>query len=74
MTALQSMLLQAGEDAEDSLVLLPAWPCSVDVSFKLWGARSTSVEVVFSGSKLVSLDVQPPSRTGAVRWANCVTN
>jgi hypothetical protein len=72
-TALQLMLLQSGEDGVNgSLVLLPAWPCWLDVSFKLWGAMNTSVEVVYANSTLVSLDVQPPSRAAAVKWANCV--
>lgn len=72
MTALQAMLLQPGGDAAGSLVLLPAWPCAVDVSFKLWGAHNTSVDVVFAGGALVSIDVQPPARARDVKWANCV--
>jgi hypothetical protein len=72
MTAVQAMLLQAGGDAEDTLVLLPAWPCQLDVSFRLWGARSTAVNVVYANHSLVALDVQPPERASAVRWANCV--
>ncbi len=74
MTALQAMLLQAGGDAADTLVLLPAWPCDVDVSFKLWGARNTTVNVVYAAGALVALDVQPPERAAAVRWARCVSN
>ena len=74
MTALQAMLLQAGGDAGDTLVLLPAWPCELDVSFKLWGAQNTTVNVVYAGGALVALDVQPPQRAAAVRWANCVSN
>lgn len=31
------MLLQAGGDADNTPVLLPAWPCDVDVLLKLWG-------------------------------------
>ena len=72
-TALNSMLLQWGEDgAAGSIVLLPAWPCARDVSFKLWGPLNTSVEVVYANKTLVSLDVVPPSRKGAVRFAHCV--
>jgi hypothetical protein len=74
MTAVQAMLLQAGGDAEDTLVLLPAWPCQLDVSFRLWGARSTAVNVVYANHSLVALDVQPPERASAVRWANCVSS
>ena len=73
-TALQLMLMQSGEDGVNgTIVLLPAWPCQYDVSFKLWGALNTSVEVVYANSHLVSLDVQPPSRLPAVRFAACVT-
>lgn len=72
-TAVQLMLLQSGEDgAAGTIVLLPAWPCARDVSFKLWAPKNTTVEVVYRNGSLVSLDVQPPARAGAVRWANCV--
>ena len=71
-TAVNAMLMQPGEDGEaGSIVLLPAWPCDVDVHFKLWGVLNTSVEVVWAGGALVSLDVQPPARAGAVRFAPC---
>ena len=66
------MLLQSGEDGvAGSIVLLPAWPCSVDVSFKLWGPLNTSVEVVWAGGALVSLDVVPAERRSAVVFAPC---
>jgi len=70
----QDMLLQSGDDGFDSttIVLFPAWPCNWDVSFKLWGPLATSVEVEYAAGKLVSMTVTPPSRTGAVKWANCV--
>jgi hypothetical protein len=72
--ALQDMLIQSGDDGfqATTVVLFPAWPCGWDVSFKLWGPLATSVEVVYAGGKLVSIDVQPPQRAGAVKWANCV--
>jgi len=74
--ALQEMLIQSGEDgfADTTIVLLPAWPCEWDVSFKLWGPLKTAVEVVYAGGKLVSLDVEPASRRSAVQWADCVPN
>ena len=70
------MLLQSGEDgfAAGTIVLLPAWPCHVDVSFKLWGAFNTSVEVVYANAALVSLAVDPPARVTAVKWASCVSS
>jgi len=75
VTALQLMLMQSGEDgAAGTIVLLPSWPCEQDVYFKLWGPLATTVEVVYKNSTLVSLDVQPPSRASAVRFANCVAS
>jgi len=71
--ALQESLLQTGDDAGGTLVLLPAWPCSWDVDFRLVGPANTTVTVSYAGGRLVSLDVQPPSRAGAVKWAACVT-
>jgi|LauGreDrversion2_5_1035112.scaffolds.fasta_scaffold425188_1 hypothetical protein len=68
------MLLQNGEDGEKgTIVLLPAWPCELDVSFKLWGALNTSVEVVWASGALVSLVVEPPERASAVTFAPCNT-
>lgn len=74
MTALQIMLIQSGEDCPTcTIVLLPAWPCEQDVSFKLWAQLNTTVEVVYANRTLVSLVVEPPSRQRDVRWAACVT-
>jgi hypothetical protein len=74
MLTLQLMLVQSGEDgATGTVVLFPAWPCNQDVSFKLWAPLNTTVEVVYANSTLVSIDVQPPSRAGAVMFANCVS-
>ena len=65
---------QEGDDgfAATTIVLLPAWPCEWDVSFQLWGPLRTSVKVEYASGKLVSLEVQPEERLGAVKWANCV--
>jgi hypothetical protein len=77
-TALQYMLLQPGDDAAGTLVLLPAWPCQWSVRFKLWGPWRTSVEVTYSapavqgGKGVGSVVVTPASRAGAVQWAGCV--
>jgi hypothetical protein len=72
--ALQEMLLQGGEDGFTSptIVLFPAWPCSWDVATKLVGPLNTTVEIVYAAGALVSLVVDPPSRAGSVKWANCV--
>ena len=73
--ALQEMLLQSGEDGfEDTkVVLLPAWPCAWDVHFRLVGPLNTTVEVAYVGGKVVSLTVEPPSRSSAVVWGGCMT-
>ena len=73
---LQEMLIQSGDDGftSTSIVLFPAWPCEWDVSFKLWGPLNTSVDVVYAGGKVASLVVDPPSRAGAIKYANCVAN
>jgi len=68
------MLIQSGDDgfASTTIVLLPAWPCEWDVSFKLWGPLHTFVEVDYINGKLASLVVEPASRTSSVKFANCV--
>jgi hypothetical protein len=43
----------------------------VDVSFKLWAALNTSVELVWAGGATVSLAVEPPERASAVVFAPC---
>ena len=78
-TALQLMLMQSGEDCPKcSIILLPSWPCFLNVSFKLWAPLNTSIEVEYLGVGLTSgtvvlLDVQPPERRNDIIWANCVT-
>ena len=70
------MLVQSGEDGFDAttIVLLPSWPCQWDVSLKLYAPLNTTVELVYTNGTLVSLDVQPPARAGAVKFANCVVS
>ena len=72
MRAVSSARSLMGSSDCATIVLLPAWPCGQDVAFKLWGPLNTTVEVVYAGGKLVSLDVEPPSRAGAVKFASCV--
>jgi len=74
--AVQESLLQTGDDGFENptIVLFAAWPCDLDVDFKLAAPLATTVEVSFAGGKLVSLVVTPASRASAVKWANCVSN
>ena len=57
-----------------TIVLLPAWPCNLDVSFKLAAPGTTVVELVYNGAarKVVSLTVTPHSRSDKVVFAGCV--
>jgi hypothetical protein len=72
--ALQEMLLQSGDDGfeNSTIVLFPAWPCGWDVDAKLWGPGNTTVAISYANGALRSLDVQPPARAAAVKWASCV--
>ena len=68
--ALTYMLLQHSDDGEQRIVLLPAWPCAWDVSFKLHGPRETVITGELANGTL-TYDVQPPSRKSSVTAAAC---
>lgn len=57
--ALESMLLQC--DGK-KIFLLPAWPEGWDVDFKLRANDNTTVECIYRGGKVKSLQVSPVSR------------
>jgi hypothetical protein len=57
--ALQAMLMQADGS---SIVLFPAWPKEWDVEFKLHAPMNTTVEGVYRGGKLQTLQVTPAER------------
>ncbi len=59
LTTLQCMLLQSDGN---KLYVLPAWPKSWNVSFKLHAPSNTTVEGVFKAGKLEQLKVTPESR------------
>ena len=61
--ALQYMLLQA---EGRKLYVLPAWPKTWDVEFKLHAPMATTVEGVYRGGKLERLEVTPASRAADV--------
>lgn len=63
MIALQRMLMQCDGDR---ILLLPAWPRTWNVDFKLHAPRQTTVHVVWREQRLVSLEVQPPNRRNDV--------
>jgi hypothetical protein len=64
MKALQSMLIQADGD---QIYLLPAWPKDWNADFKLHAPGKTTMQGRVENGKLVSLDVQPPSRKAQVK-------
>lgn len=68
------MLMQPGDDGYDvgTIVVFPAWPCDVNVAFKLHGPLNTTVEVDYADGVLRAFTVDPPSRRSAVRFAACV--
>jgi len=59
---LQFALLQPGDDARGSFVLLPGWPCEWDVSFRLKAPKNTTVQGAWVRGELVNLTVLPEER------------
>ena len=64
MMALQTMLMQADND---KILLLPAWPATWDVNFKLHAPGQTVVEGTVENGKLVTLQVTPEERRKDVK-------
>jgi hypothetical protein len=62
-SALNWMLMQPADDAKDSIVLFPAWPCHWDASFKMYGPRNTIVEVDYVSGELKSNFPHPNKQT-----------
>jgi hypothetical protein len=72
VSATNWMLLQPGDDAAGTYVLLPAWPCGWDVEFVLWAPLATRVELALVGGAVAKFDVRPASRAAAAVWGGCV--
>ena len=72
MAAVQAMLMQPGDDADNTVVLFPAWPCEWDVSLRLHAPLATLIDLEYAAGQLVSLQVTPASRQASVKFANCV--
>ena len=67
METLQLMLLQSDPDPQDNkLYLLPAWPRSLDVEFKLHAPHATVVEGELRNGTLLRLEVTPTRRRADV--------
>jgi hypothetical protein len=71
LSALGWMLVQPADDADDSAVVLGAWPCAWDVDFKLRAPRNTTVEGTLRAGNLTRLVVTPPSRAAAMVVRPC---
>lgn len=65
-TALQYMLIQRTDDVEDSVLLLPAWPCEWDVNFTVSAPKLTTITGGVTDGVL-HYSVTPASRASAVR-------
>lgn len=59
MTALQAMILQADSER---ILLFPAWPKELDVSFRLHAPLQTVVEGIYHNGRLERLIVKPAQR------------
>ena len=74
-TAIHYMLITNNFD-NNTIYLLPTWPCYWSVKFKLYATNNTMVELDYDGDKQVlnSLVVEPQDRRKDVMFVNCVTN
>lgn len=63
MTGIQEMLMAADPYGDGKIYLLPAWPVEWDVDFKLHAPQQTTVEASVRKGKVVSLKVNPESRS-----------
>ncbi|HXA01766.1 MAG TPA: DUF5703 domain-containing protein, partial [Cytophagaceae bacterium] len=63
MTSLQNMVMQ---NVNDSIYVLPSWPSTWSVDYKLQGPNNTSVRVVSNGTNISQFTVVPSSRASYV--------
>lgn len=68
--ALAYMLMQLADDKAQSVMLLPAWPCSWDASFRLHAPKQTTITGSVVDGKL-SYVVSPSSREADVKAFAC---
>ena len=68
--ALTYMVMQTLDDAEQTILLLPAWPCKWDVRFSVHGPLQTVITGQLLSGKL-TYSVQPQSRQGNVKVMSC---
>jgi alpha-L-fucosidase 2 len=63
MMSLQNMLMQ---NANDSIYVLPSWPSTWNVDYKLQSPNNTNVRIVSNGTNISQLTVIPSSRSSYV--------
>ena len=63
MIALEDMLLQTDGQR---IILMPAWPKSWEVSFRLHAPGNTTVAGIYRNGRMERMDVQPPPRSADV--------
>ena len=60
--ALTYMLVQSLDDADETIAILPAWPCRWDVQFKVHGPKQTVITgELLHGALVGELQVTPES-------------
>ena len=68
--ALGYMLMGLADDKAQSVVLLPAWPCSWDAQFKVHAPKQTVITGTVAGGHL-TFSVSPASRKADVKALPC---
>lgn len=68
--AVQYMLIQRVDDLDDSVLLLPTWPCDWDVDFSLHAPRGTTIVGSLKNGQL-EYKVTPQERGAFVKAAQC---
>jgi len=63
MIGLQFMLMQC---SGGQILLLPSWPATWDVDFKLCAPSNTVVHAKYQNGAITQLDVTPASRTNGI--------
>ena len=71
-SAVTYMLIQSLDDADGTVMLLPAWPCAWDVEFRVHAPRGTVLEgKLKKGEWVGALVVTPESRRAHVKVMPC---
>ena len=70
--ALQYMLVQTANDVHNTITLLPSWPCSWDVDFRIFTKKETVIEgSIKNGTLIGDLVVTPEERRENIVFGQC---